>query len=450
MQLFPPMLDVSDNEGFGERDLFKRAAFGAGLANLVASVNEPMVIALDGPWGSGKSTFLKMWAGHLRNDGFPVVYFDAFENDYIDDAFSAIAGEIIALVDQKKRRNTPQSRKFVRNAINASKVIARSAIKVGITAATHGVVDGKVTDKVEEIISSEISALTDKYVGEAITKQAERRGKIEAFRLALKELPSALGSTSPKTLTTKPLIFIIDELDRCKPVFSLEVLERIKHFFSVPNVHFILGTDLIQLDNSVKSAYGSDINSRTYLQKFIQLSISLPDIVDVDDTKAGKAYAKWLTSKLKFETDDQRYVGNCVDFIQRCASGTNITLRDIERIMTNIALTIAFTPANMCGPFPLIAGLCIIRVISPANYQLIKTQKLNYKSAEALLGLNTGSRGRDNFTKEAVEVWRYCLDTVDKEITDRHDQGLFKFSLNSRIELLPHLATNVVDKIARS
>lgn len=88
MRLFPPSLEVGDEEGFTpEKDIFGRAQLGAGLTNLVNSVSDPTVIAVDGQWGSGKTTFLKMWAGELRKAGFPVVYFDAFENDHVDDAF---------------------------------------------------------------------------------------------------------------------------------------------------------------------------------------------------------------------------------------------------------------------------------------------------------------------------------------------------------------------------
>ncbi len=103
MRIFPPTVEITEGEGFTpEKDIFKRADFGKGLASLVAAVDEPMVIAFDGQWGSGKTTFIKMWAGLLRQNGHPVIYFDAFANDYIDDAFLAIAGEVVALSRDKK------------------------------------------------------------------------------------------------------------------------------------------------------------------------------------------------------------------------------------------------------------------------------------------------------------------------------------------------------------
>jgi hypothetical protein len=66
MLLFPPPLNIGELEGFAnDKDMFGRAVIGTGLTNLISSVTAPLVIAIDGQWGSGKTTFLKMWAGEL-------------------------------------------------------------------------------------------------------------------------------------------------------------------------------------------------------------------------------------------------------------------------------------------------------------------------------------------------------------------------------------------------
>lgn len=101
MHVYPPPLVIEDDEGFSsERDIFGRGTLAKGMTNLVSSVDSPLVIAFDGIWGSGKSTFLKMWAGELRKGGYPVILFDAFENDYIEDAFAALARELIEIAEK--------------------------------------------------------------------------------------------------------------------------------------------------------------------------------------------------------------------------------------------------------------------------------------------------------------------------------------------------------------
>ena len=190
------------------------------------------MIALDGQWGSGKTTFLKMWAGELRNAGFPVVYFDAFANDYIGDAFTAIAGEIIGLVQDREKATTPTAKKFVAKAIGAGKVVLRSGLKIGVKTATMGALDAADLKGLANDVAAETSNLTDEYVGELLTRQNASKATLSAFREALSALPAMLADVQADSGRSesgrKPLIFIIDELDRCRPLFALEILERVK------------------------------------------------------------------------------------------------------------------------------------------------------------------------------------------------------------------------------
>ena len=64
----------------------------------------------------------------------------------------------------------------------------------------------------------------------------------------------------------RPLVVVIDELDRCRPDYAISLLEIVKHFFSVPNIHFILGVNLDALCHSVKVRYGESFDGRGYLR----------------------------------------------------------------------------------------------------------------------------------------------------------------------------------------
>ena len=72
------ILISSSTEKFGER-----------FANIVETLDSVAVV-LDGPWGSGKTTFTQQWAGLLRQREHAVVQFDAFANDYQDTAVPQI------------------------------------------------------------------------------------------------------------------------------------------------------------------------------------------------------------------------------------------------------------------------------------------------------------------------------------------------------------------------
>jgi energy-coupling factor transporter ATP-binding protein EcfA2 len=261
VQIFPPKIEISDAEGFqAEKDVFKRAQFGHGLADLVAAVEDPMVIALDGQWGSGKTTFIKMWAGLLRKRGHPVIYFDAFANDYIDDAFLAIAGEVIALSQEAKKAKTRAYKKFLTKAARAGRVMLRSGTKIGIKAATLGALDAADFDDFKSIagdIAEGVGAKADDYIKALLSRHGEERKNIEGFRTALTEIASALSA--PKKIpddgssNALPLVFIVDELDRCKPPFALDLLEKIKHVFSVEG--FTSYSSLICASSKASSVY---------------------------------------------------------------------------------------------------------------------------------------------------------------------------------------------------
>src|SRR3954466_1508030 len=141
------------------------------------------------------------------------------------------------------------------------------------------------------------SSLTNTRVIFLLTK-IKQASVIEAFRNALSDLPKLLNVDNNQT---KPLILIIDELDRCRPNFSLQLLERIKHFFSVPNVHFVLGTNLTQLENSIAALYGNGIDTPVYLQKFVHLTLFLVDTNTLQDRWVAPTFIKHLVKV--FECD---------------------------------------------------------------------------------------------------------------------------------------------------
>lgn len=277
MRIFPTAPTISDEDGFTpQQDIFRRKSFGDGLINLVEMADDPLVVVLDAPWGTGKTTFIKMFAGELRKRRFPVIYFDAFENDYVDNGFLAIAGEVLRVSSQLKKDQTPAHKKFLKAAARTGGVLLRMGAKVGVKAATLGAIDATDLDALKSVsndVAKEASTKADEYVESLLKIQSQESETIASIRSALSNLAEALSDEGNK----KPLVFVVDELDRCRPTFALELLERIKHIFSIENVHFIFATHLEQLENSVRYSYGNDIDAKTYLQKFYNILLNLPD-----------------------------------------------------------------------------------------------------------------------------------------------------------------------------
>jgi hypothetical protein len=439
MKLFPTPLDIEETEGFDKNDIFGRAHFASGLMNLFDTVADPLVVALDGEWGSGKSTFLKMWAGELRKAGFPVVYFDAFENDYVDDAFLAIAGEIISLAEAKKPQTTKDQ--FVEKAKGAGKALLRSGLRLGIKGASIGILDMADIEALRSDIAGELSNFVDRYIGELLEQRQQQKNAVIQFKNALSELPSLLSTVSPP----KPLIFIIDELDRCKPLFALQILERIKHFFAVKNINFVLGVHLPQLQTSVASAYGNKLDATRYLQKFIHLTIPLPNELSRQNKLAATEYLEHISKTIKPKQGDDDRIETSVRVIQHISSHRNITLRDIEQIWANIVLSISFTDINYFMPPPILAGLCVLKVTDFELFKKGKSGQLTIKEVNEPLCLEKDDR-QGHIQSFLRMYWHIALDeTINTEYQAFYRDIGLRYHIEDRKKIVPVVANRIID-----
>jgi hypothetical protein len=101
VKLIVPRVSISADYGFKPNiDIFRRKSFGENFLNLIQNTDDELLLVLDAPWGKGKSTFIRMWCGLLKQNDIPNVYFDAFESDYQSDPFLAISSHIYQLVDK--------------------------------------------------------------------------------------------------------------------------------------------------------------------------------------------------------------------------------------------------------------------------------------------------------------------------------------------------------------
>lgn len=87
-------IEVNNDNPFAN-DIFDREKYGTTLKNVVEMYAEGGgVIAINGDWGTGKTTFVRMWSAMLENEGFKTIYFNAWETDYYNDPLSALIAEL--------------------------------------------------------------------------------------------------------------------------------------------------------------------------------------------------------------------------------------------------------------------------------------------------------------------------------------------------------------------
>lgn len=254
-----------------EKDDLGRQSFADLLIDLSAGLASATVlpagrvIAVDAPWGSGKSWIAKQLPEHFESSSKigASVYIDAFEFDFHQDPFAVVASAIL----ESFNTNTVAFRNFKTTAIDVMRtalpVIAKGAIKVGANFL------GVDSDKVYESAVEAGSEASEKGIEKMLDTFSKTKLTTNKFKEKLAEL---VQTNSPDT----PLVVVIDELDRCRPSFALEMLERVKHLFDVPNVIFIFFVHTPALHSAIRKTYGNDINPSEYLRKFIAITIGLP------------------------------------------------------------------------------------------------------------------------------------------------------------------------------
>lgn len=253
-------LDIPANDPFVNCKL-NRKNYAQVLTQIIKTYADGFVLAITGEWGTGKTTFIEMWQKQLKNDGFKTIYFNAWENDFDGSPLIALMAELKGITNQKN--------KAIFNSI-----IEKGAVLVKrmVPALTKSLLKKYAVD-VDEIVLTAAENATEgitEILEHEIQQYANKKNTILDFRKQLEKFVM-------EGMDGKPLIFIIDELDRCRPSYAVEVLEQMKHFFNVSGIVFVLSIDKYHLASSIKGVYGSEnINTDEYLRRFIDLEYSLP------------------------------------------------------------------------------------------------------------------------------------------------------------------------------
>ncbi len=315
--------EVDDCISFDDdTDILKRKSFWEWLANLIInSENESLVISINAKWGEWKTDFLKRWNNYLKNDReLNTIYFNSFKNDYIEDPFIALLGEVSNVFSDKGIKE-----KIKEKWKNILKWILPLAWKVWVR---------WIMKWDSEQISNDWENLLEWDIANEVWKKLEsysnKESEILDFRKTLEEVIEA---------ERKQLVFIIDELDRCRPDFALRLLERIKHFFDIKGLYFVLGINKEQIEKYIEKIYWN-IDSTVYLQKFIDIETILPKEINEIGWDMKK-YIDYLFVKndgifnKKKDSIWIEFLGNLLLFISEKYS---LTLRQIEKIFNDLII----------------------------------------------------------------------------------------------------------------
>lgn len=240
------------------------------FCQLLSHSNSMNSIALDGRWGSGKTFFVKQCAllinaknslsnidkdiaesilkvakqsnsfEGLTDNKLLAVYFDAWENDSNEDPVLALIYRIVQQLDLKT-----------------------DGFDLNHLAHILGTIGDAITGRP---ITTVFECLNEKNILDEIRKHEDLETTIKKF------FEEVLFEKAEQ------LIIFVDELDRCRPSYAVQLLERVEHYFINDRITFVFSVNLEQLQHTIKNFYGNDFDACRYLDRFFDLRVSLPQI----------------------------------------------------------------------------------------------------------------------------------------------------------------------------
>ncbi len=333
-------------------DLLGRKEEASSLINFLARrhqehVNEgrkhSYVINLDGAWGQGKTFFVDRLAQQLKAEGYLTATVNAWRDDSggepivavmaaIEDALKPLfkntrdldkawkmakaAGGHVAIALAKGAAKNLVS-KFVGDGVDEAQVVLER-----LDIDTPLLFDDISGDKFAEDAGERISTLLDRV----LTKKLEAYNRNMESVVAFKRRLSTLLKSANNGEIAKPCYVIIDELDRCRPTYAIELLEQIKHLFDIPEIIFIVSTDHDQLSNAIGAVYGEKFDGNSYLKRFFSRKYTLP-------SRNLRQFTNYLFDSTKLDQSkcSSPMHSSPVDFFSDAMRFFDCSLRDTEQ-----------------------------------------------------------------------------------------------------------------------
>jgi len=347
----------------------------------------PFSIAINGKWGSGKTTLMKTLrekldseSGQEINRKVKTVFFDAWKYSETDSMLAALVMEILEEMGRKGFIDKLKTK------------ILQGSEKVNIFK--------QMTD-LTKMLTLGFGPEFEKWI--ETSAYEEKLSFYDIFQDYMKKiLLTFVLEKENGQYTDKEgvLVIFIDDLDRCPPKNIIKILESINLFLDQEGCFFIFGMDISLISNAIDLEY-KDLDGflgHDYIKKMIQLQFNLPAIREED-------IKEFMETELKIEENLKIYFDIIIQ-------GLESNQREIKRFLNSLNLT------KMLG-----------KAIKSLDYEeelLIKWGVLNFSSENFIRSIKTNNnlllemQTISNMTTEEKTNHIENLSQYDKELVDKY------------------------------
>ncbi len=278
-----------------KNDKIRRRTYLINLLKFLDNLDTNITISIDGAWGSGKTFFIKQVIYVLLNTNIFIdnedikinrkelekvlgkeivydrtylpVYYNAWKNDNSMDPLLSVIKEVInSYSSSTKFSGNADVKKGIKETIKD--IVSAVEVNIPLPNKENPANPGYINISGENL-SNVIDSL-ENFKKKNYLEQIEEQD-------ILQEKINELFKTLCVEKGDRFVVFI-DELDRCKPTFAINLLERIKHYFDNEKIIFVFSTNIIELQHTVKKYYGNNFDAENYLDKFFNYRFQLPSV----------------------------------------------------------------------------------------------------------------------------------------------------------------------------
>jgi hypothetical protein len=246
------------------------------------------VVNLNAGWGQGKTFFMERLARQLSASGHITANVNAWRDDSSQEPMIAVMAAFEASLKPHFAASNKVAETWAAAKANGATILAslakgaarqlvRKAVGEGLDEASALLERQEewVSKDVEEAlvgnaekagvaVTREVTTLLTQFVDQKLTDYQARVQSAATFQSRMREMLSQVAEKG----VDLPFFVLIDELDRCRPTYAIEMLEQVKHLFDIDDVVFLIATDGEQLSHAIRAVYGEGFDGKRYLLRF--------------------------------------------------------------------------------------------------------------------------------------------------------------------------------------
>ncbi|RLD82030.1 MAG: hypothetical protein DRJ10_05465 [Bacteroidetes bacterium] len=314
-----------------EDDKLQMKSFEMALYEFIQYTSTPITIALQGEWGSGKTSLMNRLDEQIcqaENAEFYSIWLNTWHHALMKNEENILISIINALIEQvieiSRKEHPEKLKQLIKDVYKIGKTIFKGLSKVAVKTTVS-----QVSDDAADVINETL-----------FNENIEENYNLNDLRNKLGELIAEnIKKNEEKGIKKKAFIFFIDDLDRIDPALAVNILELLKNIFDINNCIFILAIDYDVVVKGLKSKFGelnesNEREFRSFFDKIIQLPFQMPVSSYVIDN-----YIREILLSVNIINDDE---AKNQDFIKTMVQFTGLSIGTNPRSIKRLVNTLSF------------------------------------------------------------------------------------------------------------